>query len=96
MDYHSPPEPLRKEWGQIPAAIFNAFLLVQAPIGYGRVACLASNDAHKFMTYLFFLSLLPCCNGIASRHTRPLRIDIRAWRTGYVQREGEEVSLSIK
>ena len=65
-------------------------------MGCGRMACLASNDARKFTAYLFFFfSLLPCRDGRAGRYARPLRTDMRAWRTDCVQREGEEDFLSV-
>ena len=95
MDDHFPLSPLRKEWGKIPALVFNAFSLVQAPMGCGRMACLASNDARKFHDILGFFFLLPFCDGMAGWYARSLRTDMRAWRTGCVQREGEGALPSV-
>ena len=62
------------------------------------MACLASNDAHDIL--VFFLSLLPCCDRMASRYARPLRTDTHAGQTGCVLRgaegRGSGPPLSIK
>ena len=77
------PEALRKQCGQVPAAVFNAFSLVQAPMGCGHMASLASNDARRFGIFC------SCSDGIAGRYARPLRTDLRAGRSGCVQSGAE-------
>ena len=54
-----PPEALRKQCGRVPAAVFNVLSLVQASMGGGHMACLASNGARTFHDILEFF--VPCC-----------------------------------
>ena len=81
-----------------PCRRIQCILVGPSTNGRSHMACLASNDAHDIS--VFFLSLLPCRDGMANRYARPLRTDTRAGQTGCVLRgaegRGRGPPLSIK
>jgi hypothetical protein len=62
MDGHVPRRPCGNNVARfLPPYLFNAFSLVQAPMGSGHMACLASNDARKFHDLDILEFFVPCC-----------------------------------